>query len=234
MLAQYSAGGAVWYLLTAAWLSWTARPRPGRRLTSQPGQDFSTRNRRPPRSAGLHLRPHRLSPSPAPAVIALRLLFLMSVLNVLSGVRLVVTELIRLVSSSGTGPVAGVAGGAGLVGEGGLNHGWRVIAGEVGEPDAGQAGSVDRDHAVVGQPPRHWTLRTGTSAPAAVTAAASSRPKLAGAAAVVAGAGAADQQGHGRRLGQDERTPRRALWCPARRRVAWVKAAVRPWPGRSW
>jgi hypothetical protein len=32
-LAQYSAGGAVWYLLTAVWLSWTARPRPGRQLT---------------------------------------------------------------------------------------------------------------------------------------------------------------------------------------------------------
>jgi uncharacterized membrane protein HdeD (DUF308 family) len=29
-LAQYSAGGAVWYLLTAIWLTWAARPRPGR------------------------------------------------------------------------------------------------------------------------------------------------------------------------------------------------------------
>jgi uncharacterized membrane protein HdeD (DUF308 family) len=53
VLAQYSAGGAVWYLLTAVWLSWTARPRPGRQLTP-PRSDFSTRNRRPPRSAGLH------------------------------------------------------------------------------------------------------------------------------------------------------------------------------------
>jgi uncharacterized membrane protein HdeD (DUF308 family) len=53
VLAQYSAGGAVWYLLTAVWLSWTARPRPGRQLTPA-RSDFSTRNRRPPRSAGLH------------------------------------------------------------------------------------------------------------------------------------------------------------------------------------
>jgi uncharacterized membrane protein HdeD (DUF308 family) len=29
-LAQYSAGGAVWYLLAAAWLTRAARPRPGR------------------------------------------------------------------------------------------------------------------------------------------------------------------------------------------------------------
>jgi hypothetical protein len=50
-LAQYSAGGAVWYLLTAVWLSWTARPRPGRQLTPA-RSDLSTRNRRPPRSAG--------------------------------------------------------------------------------------------------------------------------------------------------------------------------------------
>jgi hypothetical protein len=51
VLAQYSAGGAVWYLLTAVWLSWTARPRPGRRLTPA-RSDFSTENRRTPRSAG--------------------------------------------------------------------------------------------------------------------------------------------------------------------------------------
>jgi uncharacterized membrane protein HdeD (DUF308 family) len=50
-LAQYSVGGAVWYLLTAVWLSWTGRPRPGRQLTPA-RSGFSTRNRRPPRSAG--------------------------------------------------------------------------------------------------------------------------------------------------------------------------------------
>jgi uncharacterized membrane protein HdeD (DUF308 family) len=31
-LAQYSAGGAVWYLLAAVWLSWAARSRRGRQL----------------------------------------------------------------------------------------------------------------------------------------------------------------------------------------------------------
>jgi uncharacterized membrane protein HdeD (DUF308 family) len=50
VLAQYSAGGAVWYLLTAVWLSWTARSRPGRQFTPA-RSEFSARNRRPPRSA---------------------------------------------------------------------------------------------------------------------------------------------------------------------------------------
>jgi uncharacterized membrane protein HdeD (DUF308 family) len=50
-LAQYSAGGAVWYLVTAVWLSWTARSRRGQPLTPV-RSDFSTGNRRPPRSAG--------------------------------------------------------------------------------------------------------------------------------------------------------------------------------------
>ena len=40
-LAQYSAGGAVWYLLTAVWLSWTVRsrcpPRHGAVWLSDPG-----------------------------------------------------------------------------------------------------------------------------------------------------------------------------------------------------
>ena len=58
VLAQYSAGGAVWYLLTAAWLSWTARPRPGRQLTpARP--DFSTREQAPTAISWPPLRPHR-------------------------------------------------------------------------------------------------------------------------------------------------------------------------------
>jgi uncharacterized membrane protein HdeD (DUF308 family) len=34
VLAQYSAGGAIWYLLTAIWLSWTAHRRPWRQITT--------------------------------------------------------------------------------------------------------------------------------------------------------------------------------------------------------
>jgi hypothetical protein len=49
-LAQYSAGGAVWYLLTAVWLSWTVRSRRG--WQPAPVRSDSAGNRRPPRSVG--------------------------------------------------------------------------------------------------------------------------------------------------------------------------------------
>jgi uncharacterized membrane protein HdeD (DUF308 family) len=54
-LAQYSAGGAVWYLVTAIWLSWKAHSRRGRQLTPV-RSDLSTGNRRPPRAAGRGIR----------------------------------------------------------------------------------------------------------------------------------------------------------------------------------
>src|SRR4051812_41136939 len=99
-------------------------------------------------------------------------------------------------------PVLRRAGGAGVVGQGGGVDGFGVGLVQAGEADAGLAGAVDGDDAVVGAAAEALHVADGDGAVGHVVGdlgqgGGEPAAELAGSAGVVAGAGAADQQCHG-------------------------------------